>query len=163
MHMNCGWNGGHRLTPTNSETYSNHIGWYEMKTSYLKQVVVGSRALGLYLPRQRSILNWACLSGLFCFLFSSTITRLWNDRVIPLFPDPSGRSLPADHKTKEPLIVVLSPTYHLYALCVFIVNYSIPTNVKWMCVSSFYYLSSLRDFPALLSPTSFNLPTTDFM
>lgn len=36
-----------------------------------------------------------------------------------------------------------------------IISYPVPTNVKGVCLSSFYFLSSPRDFPALLSPTLF--------
>ena len=51
---------------------------------------------------------------------------------------------PLGNETTEPLIVILLLTN----------NYPVPINVKEICVSPFCLLSNLRDFPALLSPTS---------
>lgn len=47
--------------------------------------------------------------------------------------------------------------FHTPSLCAekLIINYTIPTNVKEVCVSPFCFLSNFRDFTTLLSPISF--------
>lgn len=113
--------------------------------------MTGNHVLDQYLPGQKSIFT---LTEPVCRLFASMIKCFWNDRVIPFFPDPSGPSLPPKHDTTEPLTGILLPKYRLSVLEMLPASSPVPTNVREVFVSLIYSLSSLKDFPALLSPTS---------
>lgn len=88
---------------TNLVTESNHIGWSEHKNSYVNWVTVGILAL------EFSGQSLLC-EPVYC-LCASRITYLWNDRVFYFLPS-EGSTVAPEHKTTEPLIVILLPSYH---------------------------------------------------
>ena len=80
-----------------------------------------------------------------CCLFAYKITYLWNIKIIFFFLDTLKHNHCTRAKTTDSLIVII---------IMLIVNYPTPTYVKEVCAYFFYFLSSLRGFPASLSPAS---------
>lgn len=115
--------GGHSACPTKSKTKSNHIGCLKLPNSGSRWIVTTYSCdfldKGQSLPLSEPVVEFL---------------HLWNIRVICFFRPLSMRPLTPDCH----LIPCILP------LCAInVTNYPVPTNVREVCVSLFYFLSTL--------------------